>query len=324
MSPLVSVVTSCFNASKYLPEAIESILAQTFKDFEFILINDGSTDNTAEIIRRYEKADKRIVVIEKANTGLADSLNVGLGLAKGKWIARLDADDVAFKERIEKQVNYIADHRNIVLLGTGCFIIDETGNVMRRKTFSSGNASLLDSLEDGGFPFPHSSVLYRRDAVQRLGGYRKRLNGAEDLDLWLRLNSFGEFACLEAPLIKLRKHLQSMTAGNYKSLTLTYAGIISNKLNKQNHPDPIEQDEFHFQEFLKWVEQRLEQQGRFEELRTYHALDNRRYTRFGIRSTLEFFILLISRPGLLLLWHRIFSSKTTTQLTDEWIKIHEQ
>ena len=105
--PAVSVVMSCYNASRFLAEAIESILRQTFTDFEFIIIDDGSTDDTLDIIRTYAQTDPRIVVIEKANTGLADSLNVGIGAARGEWIARQDADDVSFPDRLFHQIEFL-------------------------------------------------------------------------------------------------------------------------------------------------------------------------------------------------------------------------
>ncbi len=321
MSPTVSVVTSCHNASKYLVEAIESILDQTFKDFEFILIDDGSTDNTLEIIRDYKKKDQRIVVIEKDNTGLADSLNVGIGLAKGIWIARQDVDDVSLMDRIEKQLNYVLHHKNIVLLGTGCYVINETGDVIKKKGYPPGNKRLVERLENNEMAFPHSSVLFRRDEVQRIGGYRGRLNGAEDRDLWLRLSNSGQIACLEEPLIRLRKHTESMTAGNYKSLVLSQAAIISYKLNKQNCLDPIEQEETFSQEFLQWLESRLEQQGQPKEAKLYFEIESRRYTRPGIKTTIKTLGLLINHQGFQLLKHRFFGSDISTMLTREWIKL---
>ena len=323
MSPTVSVVTSCYNAAKYLDEAVESILDQTFKDFEYILIDDGSTDNTLEIIRRYEKEDQRVVVVEKANSGLADSLNVGIRLAKGKWIARQDADDVALKDRIEKQVKYVLDNEDIVLLGTGCILIDETGRFIKKKNYPSQNAILLDELENNGRTFPHSSVIFKRDAAMRLGGYRKRLNRAQDLDLWLRLSTSGQIACLQEPLIKLRKHSNSWTAGNPMFSIFSYAGMLSYKLKKQGYPDPIEQDEMHFQEFLNWLESRLKQQNQFEELRTYLEIEKRRYSRPGIRTSVEILALLLSHEGFKVMKQRLFGSGRATGLAIDWRKIGE-
>jgi glycosyltransferase involved in cell wall biosynthesis len=322
MSPTVSVLTSCYNASRYLAEAIESILEQTFKDFEFILIDDGSADNTVEIIRQYEKKDKRIVRIEKAHTGLTDSLNLGLGMARGTWIARLDADDLALKNRLEEQVNYVLNNKDIVLLGTGCIVIDENGVEIRRKTYPSSNANLLKCIFNGGSPFPHSSVLFRRDEVQRMGGYRPRFNMVEDVDLWLRLSSEGQIASLKMPLIKLRKHTASISSGQTKSLGLAYALLLSYNFTKQNHPNPIEQDEMHYQEFIKWLESRLKQLGLFDERRILLEIEKRRDSRPGIRKNLEILDLLISHHGFHLIKKRFFGSDLIPQLTNEWIKMH--
>ncbi|MHB8130909.1 MAG: glycosyltransferase family 2 protein, partial [Mobilitalea sp.] len=118
--PEVSVLMSCYNASRWLSEAVDSILRQTFENFEFILIDDGSTDNTWEIIQKYRAQDKRIIALLKKNTGLADSLNIGLNEAKGEWVARLDADDISLPERLFEQFKFVQKNNKVGLLGAGC------------------------------------------------------------------------------------------------------------------------------------------------------------------------------------------------------------
>ena len=123
-TPFVSVLMSCYNASRWLDESIQSVLNQSYGNFEFIIVNDGSTDCTQAIIQHYASSDDRIVMIEKANTGLADSLNVGISRARGVWIARQDADDISDLTRLEKQVRSAMINHNIVFLGTGLAEID--------------------------------------------------------------------------------------------------------------------------------------------------------------------------------------------------------
>jgi len=121
-NPLISVVLSVYNAEKYLVEAIKSILNQTFKDFEFIIINDGSTDKSLEIIESYQKEDERIILISRENKGLIASLNEGIEKAKGKYIVRMDADDISLSTRFEEQVKIMEENQNIGLCGTSVIV----------------------------------------------------------------------------------------------------------------------------------------------------------------------------------------------------------
>jgi len=118
MDVKVSIVMSVYNAQKYLDEAIESILNQTYSNFEFIIINDGSTDKSLEIIENYAKKDSRIIVINRENKGLIYSLNEGIRKANGKYIARMDADDISLPQRLEKQVEFMEKNKNIGICGT--------------------------------------------------------------------------------------------------------------------------------------------------------------------------------------------------------------
>jgi len=225
IAPIISVLTPVLNAAKFLPEAIESILGQTFKDFEFILIDDGSTDNTLNIISSYAAKDDRIILIEKKNTGLTDSLNVGIRKARGKLIARMDADDVSFPERLEKQIAYLRKRPDVILLGTGCIEVDEFGRKIKQHRYPAEHKSLVKHLvEKVGSPFPHSSVIYKTETVRQIDGYRDRLNDVEDFDLWLRMSLIGKIRCLSEPLIRLRKHAASITARGEKLVILSYVG----------------------------------------------------------------------------------------------------
>jgi len=271
--PLISVIMSCYNAEQFLSEAIESVLGQSFDNFEFILIDDGSIDNTLQIIYKYAHRDKRIVVVEKENSGLTHSLNIGLEMARGEWIARLDADDIALPVRFEQQIDYLKKNSEIVLLGSGYIEIDMHGYEIKTHSYPAKHSSQVENLKTGKSPFPHSSTIYNRSLALTLGGYRERLNGAEDRDFWLRLSRAGEIACLDEPLIKLRKQL--LTPNTLKTrLYLSHAAILSALLIEQGYPDPVEADEEQYRQFLLWIKDRLDELG----------VTKQRVTQLAIRS----------------------------------------
>lgn len=129
----VSVVMPVYNSEKYLKESIESILNQSYSDLEFIIINDGSTDNSFKIIKEYAKLDKRINVISRENKGIVYSLNEAIRLAKGEYIARMDADDISAPKRIEKQISFLKSHRDIDILGTQVKVVGNISNDIKEK-----------------------------------------------------------------------------------------------------------------------------------------------------------------------------------------------
>lgn len=184
MKPKISVIMSVYNAEKYVAKAIDSILNQTFEDFEFIVINDASKDNSLNIICRYIKKDNRILLINnKTNIGLTKSLNKGLKIAKGKYIARMDADDISLPNRFQKQFTYLEDNADIFLLGSSCFFIDEKG-------VKIGSQKCLNNFEDikkrlkKSNCIIHPSVMFRNDKKTE---YREKMWYVEDYDLYLNL-----------------------------------------------------------------------------------------------------------------------------------------
>lgn len=322
-APLVSVLTSCYNAAEFLPEAIESILKQTFKDFEFILIDDGSTDNTLDIISGYAAKDDRIVIIKKKNTGLADSLNIGIWKARGELIARMDADDISLPDRLEKQVAYFQKHRDVILLGSGCNEIDKEGRVVKQHHYPIGHRSLIRCFERDGSPFPHSSVIYKTEVVKRINGYRNRLNGAEDLDLWMRLSSLGKISCLNVPLVKLRKHEASITARSEKSIILSYGARVSHLLRNNGYLDPIEQDERLCEEFLSWIKERLVREHALRMNQFYLDLRNKLYCKDVniFKRIIQLMVnFAVSSHKFKFLHQKILGSDLVFKLTNEWME----
>ena len=200
-NPKVSVIMSVYNGEKYLSEAIESVLNQTLTDFEFIMVNDGSTDDSLKIIKSYD--DKRVRLIDnETNIGLTRSLNKAIEQARGEFVARQDADDVSLPGRFEEQVRYFERHPETALLGTGIYIIDEGGKVLGKK---AAPANPGDSLLQAN-RFNHGSTMFKSAVVRKLGGYNELLRYCQDYELWLRMAKSHEVRNLKQGLYKLRSH----------------------------------------------------------------------------------------------------------------------
>ncbi len=194
---------SAYNVSSYIYEAMESILSQTFKDFEFIIIDDSSTDNTWEIINQF--SDRRIRKLRNPkNLGYSISLNKAINISQGKYIARQDADDISLPERLEKQVSYLEKHPEVVLLGTSAEIMDEEGVVFYTPPVITGKSKVKEILFAGENPFFHGSVMMRKSCLKEVGGYRTILEPAEDFDLWLRMAEKYEVDILPERLYRYR------------------------------------------------------------------------------------------------------------------------
>jgi len=207
--PLISVIMPVYNGEKYLKEAIYSILDQTFKDFEFIIINDGSTDDTERIVLSLN--DNRIKYFSKPNSGISDSLNVGIKKAQGTLIARMDADDIAYPDRFDKQVHAFNNDSKLTLCAGSAVYINEVGEYLGRSFNYSRNYAIKKMLNYGNV-ITHPTVMAKRSAILECGGYNERslLYGGEDFDLWKRLQNKGKFISLKEPLIYYRINRQSL------------------------------------------------------------------------------------------------------------------
>lgn len=198
---LVSVIMPVYNAEDHIRESIESVLNQTYSNFEFIIIDDGSTDSSLEIIKQYN--DERIKVLEQDNRGVAISLNKGISISKGTLIARQDSDDISLPNRFEKQCEFMNANPNISLLGTYSQLIDEENNVIKSYTAPSENNKLRD-LTFKKNPFIHGSVMIRKEILKKCGLYREQFLLSQDYDLWLRISEVGEISMLPDFLYKYR------------------------------------------------------------------------------------------------------------------------
>jgi len=203
---------SVYNGERFLRQAVDSILNQTFTDFEFIVVNDGSTDGTAEILSGYAETDLRLRVVTQENRGLIKSLNRAIGVARGEYIARMDADDISMPERLAIQVCWLDTHPQIAVLGTRYDEIDENGRVVRRGNRCVGSTLVERALLQGNSSvFCHGSIMFRRVCFEHVGGYRKQFKHAEDYDLWLRMAEHYELDNVAETLYQHRLRLDSVS-----------------------------------------------------------------------------------------------------------------
>lgn len=199
LSPAVSVVMSVYNGEDHLAESIESILNQTFRNFEFIIVNDGSNDSTMDILNAYAKKDPRIRLITQKNSGLAKALNRGIRLSRADLIARQDADDVSLPERLEKQLQLFDSVRNLVLCGTWFEEVDEGGG-KKLRAYPCDNTTLKDNVLYAN-NFCHPSVMFKKGVFMACNGYDESFLTAQDFDLWIRLSCFGSLANVSEKLV---------------------------------------------------------------------------------------------------------------------------
>lgn len=206
----VSVLMPVRNGAQWLPAAIDSVFAQTLPDFELLVIDDGSTDRTPEIVAGYAARDARVRPIRQDALGLVAALNRGIAEARADLIARLDADDIALPERLARQVAEMDTNPRLNLLGSWAEIIDGEGRVIGRLAPPPEPGRLRDTLARTN-PFIHSSVMLRATAVRSFGGYRAAFEAAEDYDLWLRLSEHGDIAIMPEILVRYREHGGNVT-----------------------------------------------------------------------------------------------------------------
>ncbi|MGA2121748.1 MAG: glycosyltransferase [Methanoregula sp.] len=224
-SPKITVLMSVFNGEKYLREAVESILGQTYTDFEFLIIDDASMDSSSEILRQY--ADPRIRLINnEKNLGLTKSLNMGIALAEGEYIARMDADDISLPDRFEKQIAFLERTPEIALLGTSNYFIDENGKKTGMQIVRKNPSFDLLCNEN---QFNHGSIIVKKSVVRNLGGYNENFRYVQDFELWLRIAKEFPVRNLVEPLYKLRMHNENI--GHLKSEESALYFLFAVKLN---------------------------------------------------------------------------------------------
>jgi glycosyltransferase involved in cell wall biosynthesis len=218
MIPSVSVIMPVCNCQRYLQEAVNSILAQTFGDFEFLIVDDGSTDGSLAILRKMAQRESRIRVISRANTGQTKALIELVNEARGEFIARMDADDCSLPDRFEHQLAFLGTHPQVVALGGEVEWMDKDGDPIRNFCVGHTHDEIDAAQMNGvGAVITHPAAMFRRQAVLAIGGYRAELQPAEDCDLFLRLAEYGKLANLDRVVLRYRIHPNS-TGGRQRAL----------------------------------------------------------------------------------------------------------
>jgi glycosyltransferase involved in cell wall biosynthesis len=201
-TPAVSVVMPVYNCGRYLAEAIHSILDQSFTDFELIVVNDGSTDDTEDVIRSI--VDDRIRYMAGPNQGISTALNTGLAMARAPLIARMDGDDVSLPSRLQEQVTFLRSHPEVGMVGTWATVTDMHGEPVSALRHPCTHARISYSLLYDS-PFVHPSVMFRRSVIDAVGTYDTSARTYEDLDLWSRMMGVTRFANIPVELIRYRE-----------------------------------------------------------------------------------------------------------------------
>ncbi len=205
-SPLVSVVLPLYNSSKFILDSVNSILNQTYTNFELIIIDDCSTDDSYDIVNRIN--DNRIKLIKnQTNLGLNKTLNYGISLARGKYIARMDHDDISLPQRFEIQVNFLEKNNDYILIGCNCDTINNYGDIIRKADISSFDDAYLKSILFFACPFVHPSIMIRKSVLDNYSiAYNEEIKQAEDYVLYCSIAKYGKFYSTPEVLFHYREH----------------------------------------------------------------------------------------------------------------------
>lgn len=240
-TPIVSVVMAVHNVGGYLEEAVDSILAQTLRDFEFIIVDDGSSDGSGAWLEEKALEDARIRLVRQENAGLTPSLNRGVALARGEFIARMDGDDIADPERLGRQVEFLRSRPDVVCCGTFVIYVDHKGRpLFRRKLPCSHEEIERCHLGDWGGFIVHPTAMVRKRALEEARGYDESFLKTQDYDLWMRLARIGKLANIPEYLLKYRYHSAGITQAKAGEQQLFRRQVLERELKIRQLGGPLE------------------------------------------------------------------------------------
>jgi len=225
---LISIIMPVFNSEDYIEDSILSILNQTYKNFELIILDDGSTDDSKQVIEQYSEIDSRIrPFYSLMNIGIVNRLNEGISLAKGAIIARMDSDDISLPNRLEIQLIFLINNPLIDVVGTSTITIDVNGDqtdIIRRST----NSLHLYWISFFSNPLSHPTVMFKKESVLAAGGYMLNQYPVEDFELWLRVMKSGRISNIDEPLLKYRVHSNSISKSNADFQLNKFKNLLDN------------------------------------------------------------------------------------------------
>ena len=238
-SPAVSVAMVVRNMERFVGEAVESILNQTYRDFEFIIVDFGSIDQSRAIISSYQAQDRRVRLEVVSPCSLPEARNASCGFARGRYIALMDADDVSFPERLERQVAYLEKHPEVALLGSAIKCTGPSGAPRFTRDFPLTDADIREALTRGTV-LHQTTVMFRREVLDVVKGYRKAFPLAEDYDLWLRVIEHFQVANLPEPLVYYRIHSGQVSVQKLRhEITCSVAARAAAKIRASGGVDPL-------------------------------------------------------------------------------------
>ena len=291
----LSVIMAVYNGERFLREAVESVLAQTFRDFEFVVVDDGSTDSSLSILREYSRNDPRMLVVEAPHQGVAAARNLALARARHELIAVMDADDRMLPERLERQLWFLERNRDVSVASSFAYLVDARGRRIARSSHQIDvDAGIKESNPSRYLDIVHSSVMAVKADVLAVGGYRKMKMPLEDRDLWGRLVTAGfRIRCQHERLVEYRLHGGAISTG------VTRAGeLIDVNIFRRLRGEP----EIPYERFLEWHKdrpllERLRSNSRYLALRNYNLATRHYAERRWIRCAFTLLAAVLIRPG---------------------------
>lgn len=236
-TPEVSVLMPVYNGMPYLPESVESVIGQSFEDWELILVNDGSTDGTESYLESILDARVKVIHLDQ-NVGLTGALNIGLKKCIGRYTARMDGDDICFPERLENQYRFLEENQDVVLVG-GLFQPIGTKKIGRNVDLPANSAEIIDALLNRQHALCHPTTMFRTEVVKKLGGYWMLPLG-EEIDLFLRIAEHGKLSNIPEPLIYYRVHEASLNGQRLREMHNHFAYAIYCAKQRKENESPID------------------------------------------------------------------------------------
>lgn len=249
---MISVIMATYNASKFVAPAIESILNQTFQEFELIVVDDGSTDSTLEIITRYSKQDNRVRVVQIEHGGPSRARNTAINEAKYPWIAVMDADDIALPQRLEKQISAAKANPQVVAWGASVHHMSSNGTILSVSRLGPRNEEEFYKIRKDGrvVNLNHPTALFKKEVLLKVGGYNPQFQAAQDLELLDRIAAYGPILATEEPLVLYRVHSQSISMQRF------FLQRLSMRYVRRRHQARLAGEvELSFEEFLNAYKQ---------------------------------------------------------------------
>lgn len=225
---MISVIMPAYNASDFIGEALDSILKQTFQQFEIIVVDDGSTDNTLEILRQYAQKDSRITVIQNNHGGACKARNTAIAVAKYPWIAAMDADDVSLPQRFEKQLKAAEAHPEVVVWGSYLHQINLEGKVIGQIRIGPTSVAEFNTVDrtQKAIVVTNSTAMFKREVALQAGCYDERLVASQDTEFWDRMANYGPVVVIPEPLVSYRLHGQSISAKKFFHQRMLHGYVV--------------------------------------------------------------------------------------------------